>query len=113
MFGVAAAVYVVLYLAIALCVVVKYRRTRVQGYLWLGLALVVWPVVDVILSRTVEGALVSNNADSHSTLVFPPHLVATVRMIKHCAEYAIFLTAILTLRCCGNRNVDMPPDHSH
>jgi hypothetical protein len=35
-----------LYVALALCLVSLYRRTRAGGYLWLLFASVVWPAID-------------------------------------------------------------------
>ncbi len=67
-----------LFAGIAVALVVKYRRTGDTGFLWLGLALVVWPLlgfleaplVRVMVDRTLAG----------EPVVFPFSLVAAGRM---------------------------------
>jgi hypothetical protein len=43
------AITVVLYLAIATMLVRKYLRTRDVGFVWLGVAVVVWPLLSSLL----------------------------------------------------------------
>ena len=43
-----------LYLAIIAAVVYKYRRTRDHGFLWLGVPLVIWPLLGVPLSYWLQ-----------------------------------------------------------
>ena len=45
------ALVVILHLAIAVVLVRKYVRTRDVGFIWLGIALVLWPVVSSLLDR--------------------------------------------------------------
>jgi hypothetical protein len=46
-----AAIAVALYLAIATVLVRKYLRTRDVGFAWLGVAVVVWPLLSSLLER--------------------------------------------------------------
>jgi hypothetical protein len=46
-----AALAVALHIAIAVVLVRKYIRTRDAGFIWLGIAVVIWPV----LSRLLDG----------------------------------------------------------
>ena len=48
---------VVLYLAIIAVLAHKYRRTRDQGFLWLGVPLVIWPLLNVPLSYWLRFAM--------------------------------------------------------
>jgi hypothetical protein len=51
-----------LHVAIAIVLIAKYRRTRDIGFLWLGIAVVVWPLVSRVLDfgvRTAVDRLVS------------------------------------------------------
>jgi hypothetical protein len=50
MIGVLGATTLVLYLAVAVLLVWKYRRTRNAGFLWLGLPLVLLPLVALPLA---------------------------------------------------------------
>jgi hypothetical protein len=48
---------IVLYLAIIAALVHKYRRTRDQGFLWLGVPLVIWPLLGVPLGYLFQHAV--------------------------------------------------------
>ena len=40
----------ILYLAIALVLIQKYRRTRDAGFVWLGIAVIVWPLAANVIT---------------------------------------------------------------
>ena len=46
-----AALAVVLHFVIAIILVRKYLRTRDVGFVWLGVAVVIWPLVSLLLER--------------------------------------------------------------
>lgn len=52
------ALVVVFNLAVAAVLIWKYRQTRDIGFIWLGLAIVIWPLLSRILFRLIiDGAL--------------------------------------------------------
>jgi hypothetical protein len=78
-------------LAIAMTAGVKYRRTRDIGFLWLGLALVVWPLAEGLLvswQRPAFERLVSGESVGY----FPFSLVKAGKMTPG--------ELVVTLRYC-------------
>jgi hypothetical protein len=69
-----AALALVLQLAIAFILVRKYLRTRDVGFVWLGVAVVIWPLLSRLL-ETGEHVLMSRLARRQVVGVFPFSLV--------------------------------------
>lgn len=59
-----------LHLALAVAVIVKYMRTRDVGFIWLGIAVVIWPIVSRLLDRGVRMAI-DGTIKGHPIGVFP------------------------------------------
>jgi hypothetical protein len=69
-----AGVALLLHLTIAVVLIGKYRRTRDGAFLWLGAAVVVWPLVSRMLSFGVSAA-VDRLASKQPVGFFPFSLV--------------------------------------
>ena len=107
------AAHVVLYAAIAWALISKYRSTRDPGLLWLGVALVIWPIVSwalsygdkVMLDRLSSGkpvgispfSLVQRNVITLGTLM------ALLSYLKSLVGSALVLVGILNLYKHGRR----------
>ncbi len=74
-----AALVVILYLAIAIVLVRKYIRTRDVGLIWLGVALVLWPVLSSLLDRA-QGALLARLVTHRPIGFYPFSLVESGHM---------------------------------
>jgi|GraSoiStandDraft_29_1057270.scaffolds.fasta_scaffold2856596_1 hypothetical protein len=68
------AVGLVLHLAIAVVLVRKYLRTRDVGLVWLGVAVVIWPLVSRLLEHG-ESVLIDRLVKGQSVGYFPFSLV--------------------------------------
>jgi len=68
------AVGLVLHLAIAVVLVRKYLRTRDVGLVWLGVAVVIWPLVSRLLEHG-ESMLIDRLVKGQSVGYFPFSLV--------------------------------------
>lgn len=68
----------ILYVAIAGALVRKYIRTRDSGFIWLGLAVLVWPLASFLL-RQAESAAVSRHLHDHP-MFYPFSLVDVGKM---------------------------------
>lgn len=75
LFGITILLYVVV-LVILLC---KYVRTRDAGFLWLGVAVVIWPTA-VALLRSPERNLLSRLVTGQQVNWYPASLVEQGRM---------------------------------
>lgn len=69
----------VLQLALVVVLVGRYLRTRNIGFVWLGVAVVVWPFLSSLLNRGVR-ALLSQASSGHSVPLFPFNLIQSGRM---------------------------------
>ena len=69
-----AGIIIALHLAIAFVLVRKYLRTREIGFIWLGIAVVLWPLVTQLLN-VGERLLVERIAKGHVVGFFPFSLV--------------------------------------
>jgi hypothetical protein len=69
-----AALAVISYLAIAVMLVRKYLHTREAGFIWLGVAAIVWPVVSRILDRGGH-SLIERAVNDQSISFYPFSLI--------------------------------------
>jgi len=69
----------VLYLALAVVLVRKYLRTRDAGFVWLGVAVVIWPLVSRFLDHG-EGVLFNRIITGHPVGFYPFSLVEQRQM---------------------------------
>ena len=58
----AAVIFVVTILIKAAVIVFKYARTRDRGFIWLGIALVVWPVNMALMNYGLQAMITRINA---------------------------------------------------
>ena len=73
------ALSVVLFVGIAVALAVKYRLTRDAGFLWLGAALVAWPLICMALGQA-QSAMVARIASERPVGIFPYSLVEQQEM---------------------------------
>jgi hypothetical protein len=103
-----------LYLAIVAGLVQKYRRTNDQGFLWLGLPLVVMPLAVMPLLRFPLGHWLDRLASGRGVGFFPftlvergemtiGSLVALFGSVQHLVSLGFFLIAILMLNKTNSR----------
>jgi hypothetical protein len=62
-------------LAVVVVLVRKYLRTRNVGFLWLGVAVIVWPGLTGVLERG-ELAFIAAPASGHLARIYPFNLVS-------------------------------------
>jgi len=103
-----ASIAAVLYVAIATVLVRKYLHTRDSGFLWLGAAVVVWPV----LNRLVEigQRIIARHAGGVT--------VVTIAYARGIVGLALLLVAVSYLSrtkavayCSANRHADASDSH--
>jgi hypothetical protein len=101
------ALAVVLHLVIATVLVRKYLRTRDIGFVWLGIAVVIWPLVSAILQNG-ESALVDNLVRGQLVGFYPfslvergqmtvGSLVASFGILHQLVEVSLLLVAVVCL----------------
>lgn len=111
MIGVLAAITSVLYCAVAVLLVRKYRATGDAGFLWLGLPLVLLPLVALPIALWLEAG-VDRLLAGERVNAFPFTLVEQGRLttgglltllnlLEHVAWGVLSLVAILVLRPHG------------
>ena len=64
---------VALHLAIALLLLRRYLRTRDIGFIWLGVAVVVWPLVSRLLDAGERASI--DRAIHHESVIYPFSLI--------------------------------------
>jgi hypothetical protein len=64
---------IALHLAIALLLLRRYLRTRDIGFIWLGVAVVVWPLVSRLLDAGVRASI--DRALHHQSVIYPFSLI--------------------------------------
>ena len=69
-----------MYLALIAALVVRYIHTRDVGFLWLGLAIVVWPLVAGLASRFGVRPIIDRIAAGEKVGVYPFTLVESGRL---------------------------------
>jgi hypothetical protein len=95
------------YVALALALVAKYARTRDAGFLWLGVAVILWPLAAYWLDRG-EGVLLNRVVHGERIAFYPFSQVASGRMtvgelvrltgsIQQLIGAALMLVAVLYL----------------
>jgi hypothetical protein len=70
----------VCYLAVAVLLFGKYRRTRDVGFIWLGVAVVVWPVVSRLLLDPLKRVAIDRLIHGHAIGLYPFTLVERGRI---------------------------------
>lgn len=97
----------VLYLALAVVLVRKYLRTRDVGFVWLGVAVVIWPLVSGLL-EVGERSLIDRLVHGHSVGFYPFSLVergqmsagflmTSLRLAQQVIGVCLLLVAVLYL----------------
>ena len=82
----------VLHLVIAVVLVRKYLQTRDVGFVWLGVAVVIWPLVSRLLDQG-EGLLINRIIRGHSVGFYPFTLLERGQM-----TIGTFLTSLHSLQ---------------
>ena len=112
-----AALAVVLHFVIAIVLVRKYIRTRDLGFVWLGVAVVIWPLVSLLLELG-ERSLIDGIAH-HRVVGFYPFslvehgqmtiggLVASLSLVQQLIGICLLLVAVLYLSKTKNPT-DLP-----
>jgi len=96
-----------LYLAIATILIRKFLRTRDAGFVWPGVAVVVWPLVSRLLEQG-ERVLIGHVARGEMTGVYPFSLIergeltlgslaACLTLLQQLAGVSLLLVAVLCL----------------
>jgi hypothetical protein len=93
-----------LHLAIAVILIREYVRTRDVGFVWLGMAVVIWPLLTRLLERTFISRVVS-----HQSVGFYPfslvergemtlgNLVASFQLVEQLVGVGLLLIAVVYL----------------
>ena len=94
----------VLYLALAVALARKYQRTRDVGFVWLGVAVVLWPFL-ANLARW--GVALSMQHSSHGQLaaVAGGNLVGLFDLLQRGVELLLLLLAVF---CLSKTPSDLP-----
>jgi len=113
-----AAVALALHLAIAVVLVRKYMRTHDAGFIWLGIAVVIWPAISSVLSQG-ERVLVDHLV-KHEPIGFFPFtlvenghisigsLVATLAATQRLVGVLLLLIAVIYLYRVDSRQAFSP-----
>jgi hypothetical protein len=96
----ASAVLFVLYLLLAAILLRKYKSTGDKGFLWLGLAVVAWPLAANLLSMGAQDLLLRSQ-QGHLVGVFPFSLVQrkvlSVDSLAACGELVRRMVGLVLL----------------
>jgi hypothetical protein len=98
------AIIVVLYVASAIVLVRKYLRTRDVGFVWLGVAVLIWPLVSSIGRSFIIGRI----AHGHTVGFYPFSLLESgqitvggfiywLNLLQHLIGACLLLLAVLYL----------------
>lgn len=68
-----------LYIALALALLAKYMRTHDAGFIWLGVAVILWPLCAYWLNRS-EAILLNRVIHGQPVGFYPFNLIASRRM---------------------------------
>lgn len=101
-----AIVALVLHLAIAVVLVRKYLQTRDVGFVWLGVAVVIWPIVSRLLEAGERISI--DRAIHHQSVIYPfslidhgqitiGSLVASLALSQQLVGVCLLLVAVLYL----------------
>ena len=112
-----AALAVVLHFVIAIILVRKYERTRDVGFVWLGVAVVIWPLVSLLLERE-ERSLIDRVVHQRVVGFYPfslvQHgqmtlggLVTSLSLVHQLIGICLLLVAVLYLSKTKN-TIDLP-----
>jgi ABC-type polysaccharide/polyol phosphate export permease len=71
------AILFVLYLALAAILLRKYKSTGDTGFLWLGAAVVLWPILSNVLNQAAD-FLIRHSAHGHPSAANPSSSFVTV-----------------------------------
>jgi hypothetical protein len=110
------ALALVLHLVIAIVLVRKYLRTRDVGFVWLGVAVVIWPLVSFLLQHS-EGVLVNRIVRGQRVGFYPFSLlergqmsigsfIYSLNLLQQLIGVCLLLVAVLYLsktKSNGNR----------
>ena len=88
------AITVILYLAIATMLVRKYLRTRNVGFVWLGVAVVVWPLLSSLLQYGQRLYIHRFGSGPFYTI---GELVTTITYAQQFVGLALLFTAVFYL----------------
>lgn len=90
----------VFYVAIACVLVPKYRRTRDPGLLWLGIALVVWPLIShgftLVRGSLAQRAYHEENADFFPYSLFSSSETPFHEVVSGFTSYSVLGQVIIT-----------------
>ena len=99
---------VALIIALVAALVFKYQRTRDTGFIWLGVAVVVWPIISGLLQNG-SNILMNRVARGESTGLYPFSLVqhgqmtvgnlfTLIALLLRLIQIGLLLAAVFYLR---------------
>lgn len=110
-----AALAIILHVAIAVVLVRTYLRTKDVSFVWLGIAVVIWPLVSRLLEHG-EGVLIDRLVRGHSVGFYPftlvergqmtiRSLITSLNLLQQLIGVGLLLVAVLYLYKMSNRNL--------
>ena len=92
---------VIAFIGIVCVMVIKYRNTRDRGFIWLGLALVIWPLVAYCLEAG-ERVLINRLSEGQTVSLYPFSLVSQGRitigkLVATLGSFRSFIKSVLIL----------------
>jgi len=99
--------YCVLLVAIACVIVIKYRKTRDPGFLWLGAGVLLWPLLTIGIAYGVD-VMINRVKAGENVGVYPFSLIETgratvgyvtmsFRPLSHIIALALILVGVMIL----------------
>jgi hypothetical protein len=83
-----------LYVALAVVLMRKYLRTRDAGFIWLGVAVVLWPLASRLLDPVLVDRIINSHSNAQMTV---GEIVTLVRSIQQLIGIGLLLIAVLYL----------------
>jgi hypothetical protein len=83
-----------LYVALGGVLIRKYLRTRDAGFIWLGVAAVLWPMASPLLDSVVMGRIISGHSSSQMTM---GEIASLAGLVQQTISLGLLLVAVLYL----------------
>ncbi len=83
-----------LYVVLAVVLMRKYFRTRDAGFIWLGVAVVLWPPASRLLDRVLVGRIIDGHSNGQMTV---GEIVNLIGSIQQLIGIGLLLIAVLYL----------------
>ncbi len=83
-----------LYIGLGVVLIRKYLRTRDAGFIWLGVAAVLWPMASPLLDSLVMERIISGHSNSQMTM---GEIASLARAVQQTISLGLLLVAVLYL----------------